>query len=77
MTERLRDMRFPDAGSTDQQDVLVTLDEAARREVDDLGLRDLRVEVKVEVLERAHALEARAADARLELLGIATLDLVG
>jgi hypothetical protein len=31
------------AGSADQQDFLVTLDEAARREVDDLGLRDLRV----------------------------------
>ena len=29
------------------------------------------------VLERAHALEARAADARLELLGVASLDLVG
>jgi len=55
----------------------VTFDEAARREVDDLRLRDLRVEVEVEVLERARALEARAADARLELLGVTTLDLVG
>lgn len=33
--------------------------------------------MEVEVLERAHALEARATDARLELLGVATFDLVG
>jgi hypothetical protein len=51
MTERLRDVRFPDAGSADQQNVLVALDEAAGGKVDDLGLRDLRVEVEVEVLE--------------------------
>src|SRR2546423_534004 len=77
MAERLRDVRLADARAADEQHVLVTLDEAARREVDDLRLRDLRVEVEVEVLERAHALEARAADPRLELLGVATLDLVG
>lgn len=43
--ERLCDVRLAEAGASDEQHVLVALDEAARREVDDLGPRDLGVEV--------------------------------
>ena len=50
MAQRLRDVRFPDAGRAEQEHVLMLFDEAARCEVDDLRLRDVRVEVEVEVL---------------------------
>ena len=65
VTERLRDVRLADAGAPDEQYVLVPLDERAGREVDDLGLGHLRVEQEVEVLDRAHTLEARAAEAAI------------
>jgi hypothetical protein len=38
MADRLRDVRFADSGLAEQQDILLPLDEGARREVDDLGL---------------------------------------
>jgi hypothetical protein len=68
---------FADAGLADEQHVLVALDEATRREVDDLGLGDGRIEGEVEVLEAGVVVEAGAAQPTLELLGLAALDLVG
>nr|WP_276602045.1 hypothetical protein [Nannocystis radixulma] len=46
------------------------------REVDDLGARDLRVEIEVEALEGPLVLEVGAADPEGELLGVAALGLV-
>jgi hypothetical protein len=48
----------------------------AGRDVDDLSLGELGVELEVEVLERANLLEAGASDTLLDLLGVATVDLV-
>ncbi len=48
----------------------------AGREVDDLGLGNLRVECPLEVLQTLGVLEAGAAHAQVELLALATFDLV-
>ena len=72
----LGEVGLADAAGADQQRVLFLLDEVASGEVDDLGLGDLGVEGPVEVLEALAGLEARAAQAQLELLGLAALDLV-
>jgi len=42
-----------------------------------LRLRDLRIEVEVEVFDRARTFEARATQSHVELLAVAALDLVG
>jgi hypothetical protein len=55
---------------------LLASDEVAGGEVDDLGLRDVRVEGEVELLERLVRLEGRAPQPEIELLLIASLDLV-
>jgi len=47
----------------------------ARSMIFDFGI--FRIEVEVEVLDRARAVEARASNAHVELLTAATLDLVG
>jgi hypothetical protein len=76
MAEGLGEVALADARRSDEQDVLALGDEGARGEVDDLRLRDARVEVEVEVLEGLRVLEVGAAKPEVELLGLAALDLV-
>ena len=64
------------ARRADDEDVLVAFDELTRRQVDDLCFGHARVVAEVEVLERAHLVEAGATQTKLELLGFAALDLV-
>ncbi len=49
-----RDVRLADPGRSDQQDATVRVHKARTRELDHLGLRDLRIEAPVEVGERFH-----------------------
>src|SRR5437867_4631126 len=77
VAERLGEVALPDAGLTDEADVLPARDEGAGGELQDLGLRDRRVEGEVEVLDGLRVLEARAAEAHVELLRLAAFHLVG
>lgn len=77
VAKRLSDVRLAHPGRSEQEHVLALLDEATRSKVDDFRLRHVRVEVEVEVLERLRMLEVCAADALIELLSVAALDLVG
>jgi hypothetical protein len=54
----------------------VALDEGARREIEELGLVQLRIEAEVEALERLCGIKRRAPEAEPEILLRATLDLV-
>ena len=76
MAERLGDVALADAGLAEEQDVLVAADEVAGRQVDELVLGDLRIEVEVEAVERLAALEVGAAQTGGHLLAVAALDLV-
>jgi hypothetical protein len=76
MAEGLSDVRLAGAGAANEQDVFVALDEGAGRQFDDARLGDLGVEMEIEVLERLVALERGAADALIEVLGVAALDFV-
>src|SRR5690606_13366282 len=77
VAESLGDVALAHAGLPDQADVLPLADETAGRQIDDLGLRYLRVEGEVEVFERLAVLEVGFPQATIELLGISALDLVG
>ena len=56
--DRRRDVRFADAGRPNEQHAVVGLDKPRARQFDDLGFRDLRIEVPVEVGERLHDRDA-------------------
>src|SRR5439155_14137734 len=68
VAERLREMRFPDAGRALNQHVLVPFDEAPSRQIEDLLTRDRGIEVEVETLERLLEIEARPPQPERELL---------
>src|SRR5262245_33416093 len=72
----LRDVTLPDPGRPVDQDVLVALDEGARREVEELGLVELGIEAEVEAFQGLGAIEGGAAQAQAELALRAALDLV-
>ena len=74
---RLRDVALADSGRADEQHVLLSLDEVASGEIDDLRFRDLGVEGPVEVLEPLGALEVGATHTQVELFVLPALDLVG
>ena len=77
VAEGLRDVALADAGLADEQTFSwrsMKL-QVGRSMISSLG--DLRVEGEVEVLEGLAVLEAGAAQAELELLGVAPFDLVG
>src|SRR5690606_37435644 len=76
MPQRLSDVRLADAGRPEEKHVVLSLDEGAGGQVEHSSLRDLRVEVKVEVLQCPLVLEGGATHAQIELLGISALDLV-
>ena len=69
-------MALAQSGRPDEQDVLGPRHKLAGRHVEDLRLRQLGVELEVEVLERADPLEARAPDALVDLLVLSPVDLV-
>ena len=50
--DRGHDVRFPDAGRSDEQHASVRLDEASAGQFDDLGLRDPGIEAPVKVGQR-------------------------
>src|SRR4029453_14226461 len=75
--ECLREVALADAGLADQADILPARDEGAGGELEDLGLRDRRVEGEVEVLDGLGVLEARAPESDVELLRLAPPALVG
>ncbi len=60
VTDGLREVTLADASRTDEQNVLAFSHEGTCRQVDDLRLRNARIEREVEVLERALMLEVRA-----------------
>ena len=66
MADRLRDVGLPDAALADDAEILLLVDERARRQVDDLRLRYLWVEAEVEVLEALLVLEAGAPEPEVE-----------
>lgn len=74
--DRLGEVRLADAGRPDDQDILLLVDEVARRQVDDLGLGHLWIERPVEVLEVLGALETGPPHPQIELLGFPALDFV-
>ena len=70
--DRRRDVRFADAGRTDEQHAVVGLDKPRAGQFDDLGLGDLRIEVPVEIGERLHDGDAGLFEAaREEAIGAA------
>jgi len=77
MAVGLGDVRLADSSRADQENVLVTVDEAAGREVDDLALGSLRVEGEVKVIEGPFVVEARPPQPERQLLAFAAIDLVG
>jgi hypothetical protein len=74
MPYRPGDVRLADAGLADHHDALVALHEGARGEVDDLGLRDRRVETGVDAGARVagqvgeHSIGRRASTTERALL---------
>src|SRR5439155_11724091 len=74
--QRLRNVTLPDPGRAVDQDVLVALDEGARREIEELGLVQLRIEAEVEAFERLGGIEGGAPQAEPQILLGAALDLV-
>jgi hypothetical protein len=61
VAEGLCQVRLADAGRTDDEDVVVPVDEGAGRQLEHLGLRDGRVEGEVEVLDGLRVVEGCAA----------------
>ena len=61
LAERLRQVTFPAAGRTDQQNVFALRDEATGRELEEERAIHLLVEAEVEAIERA----TRITEARL------------
>jgi hypothetical protein len=76
VAEGLGEVALADAGGADEEGVLVALDETAGGEVGDLLLRELGAGGEVEGLEGLLGVEGGAAEAHLELVLGAALDLV-
>ena len=69
-------MRFADAGRALNQHGLVALNEAARRQIEDLLAIDRGIEREVEPFQRLAQVHGGAAEPELELLLPAPLDLI-
>lgn len=74
--ECLCQVALPQAGLTDEDEVLGPSHELAGGRIDDLCLGDLGIELEVEVLDGEDSLEAGATDSLVELLGVAAVGLV-
>lgn len=68
--DRGRDVRFPDARRSNEQDARVGLDKARAGEFDEFHLRELRIEGPLEIGERLHRHDAGLLEpARIEPVG--------
>src|SRR5215831_6462163 len=76
MSESLAKVALADARRTVDQGVLVTLDELAGGEIEDLGLVEFGVEAEVEAFEGLGGIEGGPAQAQAELALGAALDFI-
>ena len=74
--ERLREVRFADAGRTLNEHRLVPFDEPTRGEIEDLLAIDGRIEAEIEALQRLAQIDGRAAQPELPRLLGAPFDFV-